>query len=101
MVDAVGRAVAWAAKRDEFGSVPDGRCAGPQKRDTAKRARGQRKRVCAYEPETQEKHKMEIVGAFKAHGAVVAKIGDGGEYQPLFCSFVCGSDTRAGHSCCS
>lgn len=30
------------------------------------------------------KHKMEIVGAFQARGAVVAMTGDGGEHIPFF-----------------
>ena len=50
---------------------------------------------------TSPRHEMAIVGAFQARGAVVGMTDDGGEYQPLFCSFVYGSDARARYSCCS
>jgi len=37
---------------------------------------------------TSPKHKIAIVGAFQARGAVVAMTGDGGEYLPYFWLFV-------------
>ena len=49
---------------------------------------------------TSPKHKMATVVAFQTRGAVVAMTGDGGKYQPLFCSFVYGPDVLAGYSCC-
>jgi Ca2+-transporting ATPase len=41
---------------------------------------------------TSPKHKMAIVGAFQARGAVVAMTGDGGEQVPKFVLLFCGSD---------
>ncbi len=42
---------------------------------------------------TSPKHKMAIVEAFQARGAVVAMTGDGGQYLPFFC-LIYGCDVR-------
>ncbi|KAI9441314.1 E1-E2 ATPase-domain-containing protein [Lactarius indigo] len=53
--------------------VSDWRRAGPYERDAAVQARGQRDRVCAYDPEVQDDDR----GAFQARGVAVAMTGDG------------------------
>jgi len=48
---------------------------------------------------TSPKHKMAIVGAFQARGAVVAMTGDGGKYLPFFACLFYGSDVQLTTRC--